>query len=172
MFIEQVDRVRRLLRDARLQVKFTHVPRGENVLADTVGRVAERLQQAVDLSDLRADLHAAASREPDAGGVFLVTTPIVSDEDLAHRPCVRCLCTCAPTSMLVCDACKEVTCLTCCGLATVPRGFWYCATCEHKIARGELRDITVDQPLMQYVFEGIPPPGDHMARVSAAARFL
>ena len=59
---------------------------------------------------------------------------------------------------MVCDGCRSVTHVACANLTCLPVGFWYCENCTKRITSGEWRDVTVDLPLMAYVFERAPPP--------------
>lgn len=58
-------------------------------------------------------------------------------------------------------------------MQTVPDGYWYCPACKATIAEQNLRDVTFDGVLVEYLRVGTLPAEDSdRDRVVAAAKFL
>ena len=96
-----------------------------------------------------------------------------TSDALMTRECATCNKLGDVTKYVLCDACGEHYHLGCVGLSRLPIGFWYCGGCLQEIAAGHLRDVTVDLPLMTYLFQGLLPSDDCEAtRVLSASHFL
>lgn len=76
---------------------------------------------------------------------------------------------------ILCDCCNTCFHLACVNLPQLPVGFWYCEDCTLAIAEGHLRDLTVDTPLMHWMFHKEHLEGlleEDKGRVERASEFL
>ena len=64
--------------------------------------------------------------EPRLVGYATITESSLNDDP----PCNICGVTDRPDDTLLCDHCGCAFHLSCIGLQTAPRGFWYCLKCE------------------------------------------
>ena len=59
--------------------------------------------------------------------------------------------------VLVCGGCQRTFHAQCVGFDTVPWAPFYCPECRYDYERASITDVTLDRPLMAYLFDGVIP---------------
>lgn len=57
----------------------------------------------------------------------------------------------------MCGGCQRTFHVGCAGFLEVPRAPFYCSECRYDYERASVADITLDQPLMAYLYDGVIP---------------
>ena len=76
--------------------------------------------------------------------------------------------------MLVCDYCGEAWHVSCgnAALGASEERYWYCNPCKKYVREHNVRDLTLDDTLLDYLEKGTPPPEEELDRILRASAFL
>ena len=113
-------------------------------------------------------------RNPDEGEELQTFVGALwESDDPSPVKCARCKHSIGTDSSLWCHGCGRTMHVACVKRPPTRRGPWHCSRCRTRFRHEGKRDVTLDEPLLHYLANGVLPASEvDCARIARAAEFL